>query len=111
MKELKNLKKAIEELNSPTVYEDGETMDSMFEFKIREGEHGWQIYDCNEYYNIDYLEEVNAIMYDAAMEFGFKYEPCREDEVHDKLLAAVQKDLGTDYYLEWEDSVVMNVAH
>ena len=63
MKELKNLKKAIEELNSPTVYEDGETLDSMFEFKIREGEHGWQIYDCNEYYNIDYLEEVNATMY------------------------------------------------
>lgn len=50
-------------------------------------------------------------MYDAAMEFGFKYEPCREDEVHDKLLAAIQKDLGKDYYLEWEDSVVMNITH
>lgn len=35
MKELKNLKKVIEELNAPTVYEDGEALDSLFEFKIR----------------------------------------------------------------------------
>lgn len=111
MKELKNLKKIVEELNAPTVYEDGFTCESVFDFKIREGEYGWQIYDSNEQYNIDYLEELNANLYDCAMEFGFPYKPAKEDDIYNELLAAVQKDFGKDYYLEWEDSVVMNITH
>ena len=35
----------------------------------------------------------------------------KEDDIYNQLLAAVQKDFGKDYYLEWEDSVVMNITH
>lgn len=111
MKELKNLKKVIEELNAPIVYEDGFTTDALFDFKIRETENGWQIYDSNEYYNIDYLETLNAEMYECGMEFGCKFATITEDNVYEKLMKAIKKDFGKDYYLEWEDSVVMNITH
>lgn len=106
---LENLKKTIEELNADTVFEDGESMPSMFDFTYKVEDNHVRIYDANEYYNIDYLENLNYELSDAAEEFGFKYEPITEDEVHDKLTKAIQKDLGKDKYLEWEDYVVMSV--
>lgn len=115
MKELKNLKKTIEELNAPTVYEDEElgswTDESLFDFQIRETEDGYQIYDANEQYNIDYLEEVNCSAEQCAWEFGFEFEPITEDDIYEKLMKAIKKDLGEDYYLEWDDGVVMNITH
>ena len=104
-----NLDKAIAELNAPYVWEDGETDPSMFKFCYNVHKNYITIYDENEYYNIDYLEELNSTMYYGAQEFGFKFEPTTEDEVHDKLEKAIKKDLGNDKYLEWEDSVVMSV--
>lgn len=106
---LENLKKTIEELNADTVFEDGESMSSMFDFCYHVHKNYITIYDTNEYYNMDYLEELNSEMYYAAQEFGFKYEPEREDEIFNKLTKAIQKDLGKDKYIEWEDNVVMSV--
>lgn len=116
MKKLTNLEKVIAELNTPTVLDDGDVLDSMFDFTYKCVNHEYhnvpviEIYDRNEYYNIDYLEELNSEMYYAAQEFGFKYKPIREDEIHDKLNAAIKKDLGNDHYLEWENNVVMSVV-
>lgn len=116
MKKLTNLEKVIAELNAPTVWEDGEVDESRFDFTYRCVNHEYhnvpiiEIYDRNECYYADYLEELNCLMYDAAQEFGFKYEPIREDEIHNKLNDAIKKDLGDDHYLEWEDNVVMSVV-
>ena len=108
-----NLEKVIKELNTPSTWtdDDGTTYmdDSMFDFQYRIKDNHIEIFDTNEYYNIDYLEELNCEMYYASQEFGFKYEPTREDEIHDKIEAAIKKDLGKDKYLEWEDNVVMSV--
>ena len=119
MKKLVNLEKAIKELNAPTVFEDGEEMDSLFDFEyeITKGNNEWnygipmvRVYDTNERYSIDYVEEMNGELYWASKEFGFKYEPIREDNILKKLNAAIKKDLGTDYYFEWENNVVMSVV-
>lgn len=108
-----NLVKTIKELNSPEVWtdEDGEiyTDKSPFDFQYEIKDTHIEIYDANEYYNIDYLENLNCMLYDCAMEFGFKYEPEREDKVHNQLEKAIKEDLGSDKYLEWEDSVRMSV--
>lgn len=104
-----NLEKAIEELNAPYVWEDGETDPSMFKFCYNVHKNYITIYDENEYYNIDYLENSNCLAYECSLEFGYKFEPETEDKVHEKLERAIKKDLGKDKYLEWEDSVVMSV--
>ncbi len=108
-----NLEKTIKKLNAPMTWtdEDGETYSesSEFDFTYKICDTHIEIWDNNEYYNIDYLEELNALHYGCAMEFGYKFEPIREDEVHDKLEQAVKKDLGKDKYLEWEDNVKMSV--
>ena len=108
-----NLEKTIKKLNAPMTWtdEDGETYseNSEFDFTYKICDTHIEIWDNNEYYNIDYLEELNALHYGCAMEFGYKFEPIREDEVHDKLEQAVKKDLGKDKYLEWEDNVRMSV--
>lgn len=108
-----NLEKTIKKLNAPMTWtdEDGETYSesSEFDFTYKICDTHIEIWDNNEYYNIDYLEELNALHYGCAMEFGYKFEPIREDEVHDKLEQAIKKDLGKDKYLEWEDNVKMSV--
>lgn len=104
-----NLENTIKELNSPTVYEDGETLDSQFNFKYRMSDNHIEIYDANEQYYMDYLEETNCLLYECSMEFGFEYEPEREDKIFTKLETAIKKDLGEDKYIEWEDNVVMSV--
>lgn len=106
---LENLKKTIEELNADTVFEDGESMPSMFNFSYHVHKNYITLYDENEYYNIDYLENLNYELSYAAEEFGFEYEPETEDEIFEKLTKAIQKDLGKDKYIEWEDSVAMSV--
>lgn len=106
---LENLKKTIEELNADTIFEDGESMPSMFDFTYEVADNHVRIYDTNEYYNMDYLENLNYELSYAAEEFGFKYEPKTEDEIFEKLTKAIQKDLGKDKYIEWEDEVVMSV--
>lgn len=108
-----NLEKTIKKLNAPMTWtdEDGETYseNSEFDFTYKICDTHIEIWDNNECYNIDYLEELNALHYGCAMEFGYKFEPITEDEVHDKLERAVKKDLGEDKYLEWEDNVRMSV--
>lgn len=102
---MENLKKVIEELNAPNEI-DGVTYESPYDFKIKDN----KIYDVNECYNIDWLEEQNCLMYDASQEFGFEFEPMSSDTIHDKLLEAVKKDFGEDSYLEWENNVVMVIV-
>ena len=81
----------------------------MFDLTYEVADNHVRIYDANEYYNMDYLENLNYELSYAAEEFGFKYEPQTEDEIFEKLTKAIQKDLGKDKYIEWEDEVVMSV--
>lgn len=108
-----NLEKTIKSLNAPMTWtdEDGETYseNSEFDFTYKICDTHIEIWDNNEYYNIDYLENKNYMLSERAWEFGFKFEPETEDEVHDKLEQAIKKDLGENKYLEWEDSVKMSV--
>ena len=112
-KNLKNLKKVIKELNSPSTYEyEGrkEVMKSQFHFKMERRENKLVLFDSNENYHINYLEETNSAMYDLSLEFGFKFTPATTDEIHEKLEKAIQQDLGFQAYLEWENSVVMVIV-
>lgn len=106
-----NLEKAIEELNAPKVYEDGEEMESSFKFTYSYSSLNKYIYiyDINEAYSIDYLDELNSLGRLYAREFGFEYQPTTEDEIFNKLEKAIKKDLGKDKYIEWEDNIVMSV--
>jgi len=109
MKKLRNLEKVVAKLNSPTVI-DGETFDSEFDFQIRTGEiYGKEyvdVYDANENYYSDYAYDAHIALVDAAREFGFNVNPHWDDDIRNKLNAAIKKDLGDDCYFEWEDSVV-----
>ena len=111
--ELKNLKKVINELNSSSLYEyDGEieVYESQFKFKLEERKEGLVLFDENENYNIDYLEELNCSMYDLSNEFGFEFIPETIDEIHKKLENALKKDLGNEFFLEWQDTVTMLIC-
>ena len=115
MKKMKNLREAIEKLNAPMVLEADEefdemTLDSPFNFKIRESDGCIEVYDSNEEYSVYYGEEMYCLMCDGAKEFGFEKPTEVRDTVHEKLLKAVKKDFGKDAYLEWYDSVVMVVC-
>lgn len=104
-----NLENTIKELNAPTVYEDGEELESPFDFTYQVFKNYIHIYDRNESYHIDYLEELNALNRDCAREFGFEYQPINEDKIFTKLTEAIQKDISKEHYIEWEDNVVMSV--
>lgn len=114
MKNLKNLQKTIEKLNKPTMieFEDGiEMFESEFNFQIEERNGNLVIYDKNENYNIDYLENLNDELTSILDEFEFgKFEPETVDKIHEELEEAIKKDLGKDAFLEWEDSVVMIIC-
>ena len=91
-KQFTNLDKVIANLNAPTTYEDGETLNSQFKFEYRVYDNAIDLYDSNENYNINYLDEVNSLTRMCAREFGF------------------EKDFGKDAFIEWENSVVMNIV-
>lgn len=113
MKNLKNLKKVIERLNAPKEYNyDGEIeiCESSFNFKLEERNGELVLFDENENYYIDYLEECNQLMYDCSREFGFEFEPQSIDKIHEELEEAIKKDLGKESYLEWLDPVVMLIV-
>ena len=109
MKKLTHLNETIKELNAPSVI-DGETFESQFEFTLIEENDRLYLFDTKENYYIDYLEEQNSLMYDLSWEFGFKFEAETVDKIHEKLEKAIQKDLGKDAYLEWQDSVKMLIV-
>lgn len=104
-----NLKRVIEELNSPKEY-DGEMFESEFNFIIKEEDERIIIVDTNEYYHIDYVESQNSLMYDCCMEFGFEFKPMVDDRIMEKLEKAVKKDFGDDTYIEWLTNVEMIVV-
>lgn len=106
---MKNLQKAIEELNAPKEY-DGEVFESLFNFEIKEEDGRIIIVDANEHYYIDYLEEQNELMRDCSYEFGFEFKPILEDKIMEQLEQAVKKDFGEDSYIEWYTNIEMIVA-
>lgn len=113
MKNLKNLKKVIEKLNAPKEYNyDGEieVYKSSFNFKLEKREEGLVVFDENENYYIDYLDEINSLMYDCSKEFGFEFKRQTVDEIHEELEEAIKKDLGKESYLEWLNPVVMLIV-
>lgn len=105
---MKNLTIVLNELNSMFVV-DGEKFESTFSFKVRENEYLIFIYDENENYTIDYLEEKNALMQDASFEFGFSFKPIEVDEIYEKIENAIKKDFGKDTVLDWYDHVTLCV--
>lgn len=106
---MKHLAEAIKKLNLPSTI-DGEEYESLFNFETRIENGLIKLYDANESYHIDYLEEKNSLMYSCAEEFGFTFKPIKEDKVMKRLLEAVQADFGKDAYIEWENNVVMIIA-
>lgn len=106
---MKNLIKAIADLNAPRVIDD-EIYGTLFNFKIRKEEGVIHIYDEHEHYHIDYLEHANYTIKEIADELGFEFEPIKEDKVMNQLLEAIRKDFGKDAYIEWEDNVEMIVV-
>ena len=110
---MKNLIDTIKKLNIIGADENGKG--AWFNFKIRESKRNdgcklIEIYESNENYNIDYLEEQNSLLYETCRELGFDYEPYENDDILDDLLKAIKKDFGEEAYLEWENKVVMVVA-
>lgn len=106
---MKNLKKAIKELNASKEY-DGEVFESQFNFIIKEEDGMIYIVDTNENYNIDYLEESNALLYSCCEEFGCEFKPILNDKIMEQLESAVKKDFGKDAYIEWYTNIEMQVA-
>lgn len=114
-KDLKNLKKAIKELNSSTTveWEDGskDVFESDFEFTLEKRNGQLVIYDKKENYHIDYVENLNYEL--SALMYEFEFEKLieeSEDKIYNQLEEAVKKDLGKDYFLDWENSVVMVIT-
>lgn len=105
---MKNLTIVLNELNSLFVV-DGEKFESTFSFKVRENEDLIFIYDENENYTIDYLEEKNALMQEASFEFGFRFKPIEVDEIYEKIEKAIKKDFGKDAVLDWYDNMTLCV--
>ena len=105
---MKNLTIVLNELNSLFVI-DGETFESEFSFKVKEEDDVIFIYDENENYTIDYLEEKNALMQEASFEFGFSFKPIEVDEIYEKIEKAIKKDFGKDAVLDWYDNMTLCV--
>ena len=100
------LEKVVEELNKEVVFEN-EVLPSEFEFKVEKEGNLLRIYDLNENYDIDYLENENYMLRDLAEEFGKKVEFEKVDKIHEKLEKAIHKDYGKNVYLEWLTNVEM----
>ena len=79
------LQKVLEKLNALYVI-DGKAFESEFSFKVKEEDDVIFIYDENENYTINYLEEKNALMQEASFEFGFSFKQIEVDEIYEKIL-------------------------
>jgi len=102
MNKMENLKREVEKLNRDKTFE--------FDFKIREENNLIEIYDANENYSIDWLQETNANLHEVCLEFGKEFKPCENDLIHDRLEIAVKKDFGEDAYIDWINNLIMVVA-
>lgn len=106
---LANLENVLKELNSPKTYDDGETLESQFDFEYKVDGRIVKIYDKNECYNFNYQDECYHIACQCSREFGFpkpKWEDFEKDDIYDKIKDACIKD-GLDDLIEWYDNVVM----
>lgn len=103
---MKALQKVLEKLNAIYVI-DGETFESEFSFKVKEEDDVIFIYDENENYTVNYLEEKNALMEEASFEFDFNFKPIEVDEVYEYIEKAVKDDFGKNAILEWYDHVTL----
>lgn len=103
---MKNLTIVLNELNSMFVV-DGEKFESEFSFKVKEEDDVIFIYDENENYTVNYLEEKNALMEEASFEFCFNFKPIEVDEVYEYIEKAVKDDFGKNAILEWYDHVTL----
>ena len=106
VEDLKELRKVVEELNAPY----NEDIESNFNFQLDFDGDCVRIWDRNETYNINYVDEMNSLMYDAHLEFGLpgEFKPAEEDEIKEKLDNALRKDLeDEDVFFDWEDSLML----
>lgn len=103
---MKALQKVLEKINATSII-DGETFESVFSFVLKEEDGVIFIYDENENYTIDYLEEKNALMEEASFEFGFNFNPIEVDGIYEALEKAVKDDFGKSAILEWYDHVTL----
>lgn len=96
-----HLDAVIKELNSPIII-DGDSYDSDFDFVVEEDEDGTiKIYDNNEVYHYYYLEDIIR-----ASDNNYDI----QDDILEKLQAAVKQDFGDDAYIDWENQTAMFVA-
>lgn len=107
-KEPKHLKALLDKLNKPTK-EDGEIIESIFDFKLVKENGQWFLFDVKEHYTINYEEDQNYMYSEFAQEFGVKF-VYQEDKIMPQLEKAIQEDFGADAYIEWEDSVRMVIV-
>ena len=91
MNNIENLKREVEKLNKTEAFE--------FNFKIREENNLIEIYDANENYSIDWLQETNANLHEVCLEFGKEFKPCENDLIHDRLEIAVKKEEDNSSFL------------
>ena len=95
IEKLTNLKKVINKLNAP-IEINGEKIESPYDFTIKERNDIFNgcvaIYDRNENYTYNYCDYYGR------------------DTIRPQLEEALEKDLGKEYYLEQEDSVIMFIA-
>lgn len=104
--DFKELRNVIDGLNGP----DKNGLESDFNFQLDFDGGCVRIWDRNETYNINYIDETNSLMYEAHLEFGFpgEFKPTEEDEIKEKLDNALRKDLEKeDIFFDWEDSLVL----
>lgn len=107
MEQFEELKKVIKRLNSKDENEDA----SLFNFKAEIIDNVLRVVDCNEEYNVYYLETLNHLMYNSCEEFGIKFKKIEIDEIKEKLDNALKKDLNSqDVFFDWEDTITLVIG-
>lgn len=107
IEQFEELKKVIDQLNS----KDKDENESLFNFKAEIIDNVLRVTDCNEEYNINYLETLNYLIHSACEEFGFKLKKEETDKIKEKLDDALKKDLNNqDVFFVWEDSITLIIG-
>ena len=109
---LPHLDAVLKKLNAPQTFEvDGqiETEPSSYDFKYRKEGDMLKIYDANENYTINYVDDLYSMYEELSYEFNFKMPEKIEDKIHPQIEQALKEDGFGDEVLEWENNVIMSI--
>lgn len=107
---LENLTKEINKINEPITFADGTEEDSLYNFVIEERNNRVVVYDLNENYHINWLEDTNCEIKALCEEFNRPIKLLEKDIMKERLLNALKLDLGENAYFEWENNVVLAIC-